>query len=172
MVSLIRVGKYCISIASSRLLKEFYKAVHPDILGRAPTRVKEENTRSLKALNDYLDRLRKSSADTNGVHLKFYTIPKDNGKSKRYLDFSVDLEGWRVDQDDKERELIEKATIEKINRILIKTKLDNVEAGSNPPKENNTDLKFMEKPIGLVENEIPSILSKSSSKRQFLEKVE
>ena len=43
------------SFKQKNKLNEFFKHVHPDILGNAPERVREENTRSLKSLNSYLD---------------------------------------------------------------------------------------------------------------------
>ena len=40
---------------SKSKLTEFYKAIHPDMLGNAPDNIKMENNRSLKILNGYFD---------------------------------------------------------------------------------------------------------------------
>ena len=49
------------NLKSKANLSEFYKTIHPDVLGTAPEKVKEENLRSLKKLNAYLDNLSNNS---------------------------------------------------------------------------------------------------------------
>ena len=80
-------------------LKEFYKNVHPDILSNAPNPVKEENMRSLKLLNDYMDKLKKNLG-SDAMSLKFYT-PEDNLKKKRkFLHFELHLKRFESMMDE------------------------------------------------------------------------
>ena len=58
---------------------------------KAPKRVRQENLRSLKLLNNYMDRLKERKA-VEALSLKFYATEKENSKSKRFLRFEVDLE--------------------------------------------------------------------------------
>ncbi|EGR32424.1 hypothetical protein IMG5_083590 [Ichthyophthirius multifiliis] len=71
-------------------LSEFYKNVHPDILGNAPEKIKEENSRSLKILNSYLDSLSQNSG-VSKQRLCFYLPDKVNKKAKKYLQIEVNL---------------------------------------------------------------------------------
>lgn len=88
--SVIRQNFSMNTFARKLSLKEFYKNVHPDILSNAPAQVKEENLRSLKFLNDYMDKLKKNLGSED-IKLKFYT-PEDNPKKKKkFLHFEMVL---------------------------------------------------------------------------------
>ena len=71
-------------------LFEFYKHTHPDVLTTAPERIKEENLRSLKILNSYLDNLSQNKG-VQEQRLKFYIADKANRKAKKYYFFDVNL---------------------------------------------------------------------------------
>jgi hypothetical protein len=71
-------------------LFEFYKHTHPDVLTTAPERIKEENLRSLKILNSYLDNLSQNKG-VQEQRLKFYIADKANKKAKKYYFFDVNL---------------------------------------------------------------------------------
>lgn len=58
------------------------------MLARAPERVREENSRSLKNLNAYIDNLSQNQG-TEAVQLKFYIAEKSNNKSKKYIFFDI-----------------------------------------------------------------------------------
>lgn len=69
------------TVSSKSRLTDFYKNIHPDVLHNAPEKVKEENLRSLKILNSYLDGL----SQNKGVSfqaLTFHAPEKDNKKPR------------------------------------------------------------------------------------------
>ena len=92
--------------------------VHPDRLGKAPTRVREENTRSLKTLNDHLDRLRKGDKSGEDINLRFYIPEKENLKSKEFLDIEINLSGWSSGLEESQKREKERKILEMISRNL------------------------------------------------------
>jgi hypothetical protein len=70
--------------------KEFIKQVHPDVIFTAPEKVKEENLRSIKRLNTYIENLKKN-AGVDDLLLKFYTPEKSTVKAKKFYYFEVKL---------------------------------------------------------------------------------
>ncbi|EAS01049.2 hypothetical protein TTHERM_00316020 (macronuclear) [Tetrahymena thermophila SB210] len=78
------------SFKSRSKLGEFYKNVHPDVLGNAPEKIKEENGRSLRQLNQYLDSLSQNQG-AQQQKLVFYVPDKVNKKAKKYLQIEVRL---------------------------------------------------------------------------------
>lgn len=91
MLLLVKRLQNPISIETKRSYKEFHKFIHPDLMQKAPLQVKEENQRSLKMLNDYLDNL-KQNKGAKQIKLKFYAPEKQNEKSKKFLFFETKLD--------------------------------------------------------------------------------
>ncbi len=89
MNNLFKGIKRCLSVSleTRKQLKEFYKVIHPDVLLNAPKKVFEENDRSLKVLNNYLDNIR-SNKGNRGLLLKFYA-PEKEKKNKKYFYFEI-----------------------------------------------------------------------------------
>ena len=96
--------KYYFSFALKKNLKEFWKSVHPDTLSFAPKKVKEENVRSLKLLNNYLDDL-KANKGCKSLFLKFYAPNKDNKKSKKFLYFETNLSSISPNLEENDKDL-------------------------------------------------------------------
>eukprot|EP01017_Pseudomicrothorax_dubius_P021215 TRINITY_DN22902_c0_g1_i1.p1 TRINITY_DN22902_c0_g1~~TRINITY_DN22902_c0_g1_i1.p1 ORF type:complete len:121 (-),score=15.64 TRINITY_DN22902_c0_g1_i1:29-391(-) len=71
-------------------LTEFYKLTHPDMLSNAPANVKEENLRSIKIINSYLDGLSRNQG-VQAERVKLYLADKTNRKSRRFHSFEVEL---------------------------------------------------------------------------------
>ncbi len=75
---------------SRQRLAEFFKMTHPDVMSNAPEKIKEENLRSTKSLNYYLDQVSQNKGHPL-TQLSFYVADKDNQKSRKFLLFQVDL---------------------------------------------------------------------------------
>ena len=80
-------------------LKEFYKNIHPDILSNAPDQVREQNMRSLKILNDYMDKLRKNQG-SEPVAVQFYTPEHSTSKMNKFLFMDLKLEKFENNLDE------------------------------------------------------------------------
>lgn len=86
-------------------MRDFYKYVHPDILHTAPERVREENSRSMQALNGFMDKLRKNEGSP-AVEVRFYTPEKTSRKNKRYFFFKAKLDAFSGQLKDAELEQV------------------------------------------------------------------
>jgi hypothetical protein len=109
---------------NKRSVKEFYKAIHPDLLEKAPIKVKEENLRSLKLLNDYLDRI-KNNSGSQTLPLKFYAPNKENSKSKKFLYFEVVLDSFNPNSDSDYLKIHESRIMNKLLSSLTTIQLQN-----------------------------------------------
>ena len=79
-------------------LREFYRKVHPDVLYQAPERVIEENTQSLKSLNNYINAL-EDNEGAKSQKLRFYSPEKTTRKNKKYIFFELHLNPFKHNSD-------------------------------------------------------------------------
>lgn len=151
------------SMLNKRSLKEFYKAIHPDLLEKAPLKVKEENDRSLKLLNDYLDRIKHNSGSPK-LSLKFYAPNKDNEKSKKFLYFEIDLDSFVPNADVDFLKIHESRIMNKLLSTITSVQLQNNPFGfvDKKPKSQES-IKF--------EQEMPELFVKSSAKQERIRDV-
>jgi hypothetical protein len=148
---------------NKRSLKEFYKAIHPDLLEKAPLKVKEENERSLKLLNDYLDRI-KHNAGSPKLALKFYAPNKDNEKSKKFLYFEIDLDSFISNTDADYLKIHESRVMNKLLSTITNVQLQNNPFGVVEKKPKGQEsIQF--------EREMPELFVKSSSKQEKIREV-
>jgi hypothetical protein len=63
---------------------------HPYLLPLTETKIKDENLRSLKNFNSYLDAINQEKA-IEGKLLKFYISEKTNHKSRKFFSFNLEL---------------------------------------------------------------------------------
>jgi hypothetical protein len=151
------------SVLNKRSLKEFYKAIHPDLLEKAPLKVKEENDRSLKMLNDYLDRV-KQNAGSPRLGLKFYAPNKDNEKSKKFLYFEIDLDSFTPNSDPDFLKIHESRIMNKLLSTITSVQLQNNPFGFEDKKPKGQEfIKF--------EEEMPEVFVKSSGKQERIRDV-
>eukprot|EP00826_Nyctotherus_ovalis_P062187 TRINITY_DN8955_c0_g2_i3.p1 TRINITY_DN8955_c0_g2~~TRINITY_DN8955_c0_g2_i3.p1 ORF type:complete len:147 (-),score=51.33 TRINITY_DN8955_c0_g2_i3:53-493(-) len=60
-------------------LSSFFKAVHPDLFGSAPTEYREHNSRAMKELNNYITSLEQNRGAAY-TRLEFYIRPKEESE--------------------------------------------------------------------------------------------
>lgn len=155
------------SLENKKNLKEFYRSIHPDILQTAPKKVKEENTRSLKLLNNYLDTL-ENNKRTKNINLKFYIPEKSNKKSKKYLFFETELESLNTENSEEISQIYYTKAIKKLMTNMKATQINH-----NPMKDKlikKEKVDFEDPDVFVKKN--PEILIKSSSKLASYKKLQ
>lgn len=159
--------RFCTVIFSEntrKAIKEFYKTIHPDLFEKAPSKVKEENERSLKQLNNYLDCLKKNHGSTS-IPLKFYAANKTNNKSKKFLFFEVELPGFLPNSASDTLKLHEMDMIKKLNNSLFSTQLKNNPFGLENAKKQDENEEVE------LDHAYPDLFVKSTSKREAIKEV-
>lgn len=149
---------------SRRAMKDFYKAIHPDLFERAPGKVKEENERSLKQLNNYMDCLKRNSGSTS-VILKFYAANKDNVKSKKFLYFQVELPAFLPNSEEDSLKLHEMAAVKKLKTGLYTVQIQNNPFGEHAKKLKEANAEEEQQALNW-EKDYPELLVKSTSKME------
>lgn len=139
-------------------MREFYRAIHPDLFEKAPAKVKEENERSLKQLNNYMDCLKKNQGSTS-VLLKFYATNKDNAKAKKFLYFQVELPSFLANSAEDTLALNETNAVKK-----LRTSLYSVQVANNPFAKHAKEVEEREFTEPNFEVAHPEAFIKSSSK--------
>ena len=91
-------------------LTDFFKHFDPDQLHQAPSRIKDENARSLTNLNAYIDAINQAKP-IEGKLLKFYLAQKTILKCKKFFSFSIELPEIGISeasmQEDKAKRLVD-----------------------------------------------------------------
>ena len=155
------------SLENKKNLKEFYRAIHPDILQTAPKKVKEENTRSLKLLNNYLDTL-ENNKRTKNVFLKFYIPEKSNKKSKKFLFFETELESLNTENSEEISQIYYTKAIKKLITNMKATQINHNPMKDKLPKKEKVN--FEDPDVYIREN--PELTIKSSSKLEEYKKLQ
>ena len=153
-------------------MREFYKTIHPDTLEQAPTRVREENLRSLKYLNDYMDRL-KGNLGCEKLKLKFYAPEKTNEKSKKYLYFEVKLDGFEPNSEQDFLKLLEMKAGSLLSGSLNAARLSAnpfADEAKAPETKKDAEAEATPKPIDPFEA-FPEQFRKSSSKNRKIREM-
>ena len=66
-------------------LKEFYKFTHPDLFTNAPKDIQDQNSESLKSLNEYLRNISTDNVNVDDSKLTFYIKPDEEDERNLIL---------------------------------------------------------------------------------------
>ena len=66
-------------------LKEFYKFTHPDLFTNAPKDIQDQNSESLKSLNEYLRNITSENINVDDTKLTFYIKPDEDDERNLIL---------------------------------------------------------------------------------------
>ena len=162
------------SFKSKARYKDFIKQIHPDVIFTAPEKVREENLRSQKRLNTYLENLKKNSG-TDHVLLKFYCPEKTTVKAKKYYYFEVKQNKLHAMANNTIKENLINQTYDRLANSLSEVRLEHDPLEKKQKKNEREDIHETISILGAKNNlpfeqQNPDLRFKDSKKREDYQK--